>query len=74
MWNFYTEPNGAFSVQGAAAPKPHEEDFINQHMSISLPAGVSYRNFASKADYFRDSAGGNKVNVPISQSGKMAIL
>lgn len=42
--------------------------------TIALPAGVSYRDFASKADYFQDSAGGNKVNVSISQSGKMAIL
>lgn len=42
--------------------------------TIALPAGVSYRDFASKADYFRDSAGGNKINVSISQSGKMAIL
>lgn|GEM_PF-6458294 len=42
--------------------------------TIALPAGISYRDFASKAEYFRDSVGGNKVNVSINQVGKMAIL
>jgi S-DNA-T family DNA segregation ATPase FtsK/SpoIIIE len=42
--------------------------------TIALPPGVAFKDFCAKLDYFRDSAGGNKVNVNISQSGKMAIL
>lgn len=42
--------------------------------TIALPAGISFKDFYSKADYFKDAAGGNKVTVSISQSGKMAIL
>jgi S-DNA-T family DNA segregation ATPase FtsK/SpoIIIE len=42
--------------------------------TIALPAGVSFKDFYSKLNYFQDAAGGNKVNVNISQSGKMAIL
>ncbi|WP_333593605.1 FtsK/SpoIIIE domain-containing protein [Anaerospora hongkongensis] len=42
--------------------------------TIALPAGISFKDFSSKADYFKDAAGGNKVNVSITQSGKMAIL
>lgn len=42
--------------------------------TIALPAGISFKDFYSKLDYFKDSAGGNRVNVSISQSGKMAIM
>jgi S-DNA-T family DNA segregation ATPase FtsK/SpoIIIE len=42
--------------------------------TIALPAGVSFKDFYSKMDYFKDAAGGNKVTVIITQSGKMAIL
>jgi S-DNA-T family DNA segregation ATPase FtsK/SpoIIIE len=42
--------------------------------TIALPAGISFKDFYSKQDYFKDAAGGNKVQVDISQSGKMAIL
>lgn len=42
--------------------------------TIALPAGISFKDFYSKQDYFKDAAGGNKVQVNISQSGKMAIL
>lgn len=42
--------------------------------TIALPAGISFKDFYSKLDYFKDAAGGNKVNVSITQSGKMAIL
>ena len=42
--------------------------------TIALPAGISFKDFYSKLDYFRDSAGGNMVNASITQSGKMAIL
>ncbi len=42
--------------------------------TIALPAGISFKDFYSKLDYFKDAAGGNKVNTAITQSGKMAIL
>lgn len=42
--------------------------------TIALPPGISFKDFYSKLDYFKDAAGGSKVNVSISQSGKMAIL
>ena len=42
--------------------------------TIALPAGISFKDFYSKHDYFKDAAGGNKVQVDISQSGKMVIL
>lgn len=42
--------------------------------TIALPPGISFKDFYSKLDYFKDAAGGNKVNVSITQSGKMAIL
>lgn len=42
--------------------------------TIALPPGISFKDFYSKLDYFKDAAGGNKINVSISQSGKMAIL
>ncbi len=42
--------------------------------TIALPAGISFRDFYSKLDYFKDAAGGDKINVDIRQSGKMAIL
>jgi hypothetical protein len=35
---------------------------------------LNYDEFLEKLDYFKDAAGGNKCNVSISQSGKMAIL
>lgn len=44
------------------------------NFTIALPAGISFKDFYSKLDYFRDAAGGNKVNASITQSGKMAIL
>jgi S-DNA-T family DNA segregation ATPase FtsK/SpoIIIE len=39
-----------------------------------LPAGVSFKDFYSKLDYFKDAAGGDKITTTITQSGKMAIL
>jgi len=42
--------------------------------TIALPAGISFKDFYSKQDYFKDAAGGNKVQADISQSGKMVIL
>jgi len=42
--------------------------------TIALPAGVSFKDFYSKQDYFKDAAGGNKIQVDINQSGKMVIL
>jgi S-DNA-T family DNA segregation ATPase FtsK/SpoIIIE len=42
--------------------------------TIALPPSISFKDFYSKLDYFKDHAGGNKVNVSISQSGKMAIM
>lgn len=42
--------------------------------TIALPAGISFKDFYNKLDYFKDAAGGTKINVEIRQSGKMAIL
>jgi len=42
--------------------------------TIALPPGISFKDFYSKLDYFKDSAGGNKVNTSIVQAGKMAVL
>ncbi|CVK18429.1 FtsK/SpoIIIE domain-containing protein [Sporomusa sphaeroides] len=42
--------------------------------TIALPAGISFKDFYSKIDYFKDATGGDKVNAEIRQSGKMAIL
>lgn len=42
--------------------------------TIALPAGISFKDFHAKLDYFKDAAGGDKVNAFISQSGSMAIL
>jgi S-DNA-T family DNA segregation ATPase FtsK/SpoIIIE len=42
--------------------------------TIALPAGISFKDFYSKLDYFKDAAGGDKVNAEIRQSGKMAVL
>lgn len=42
--------------------------------TIALPAGISFKDFYSKLDYFKDAAGGDKINCEIRQSGKMAIL
>lgn len=42
--------------------------------TIALPAGISFKDFYSKLDYFKDAAGDDKINCEIRQSGKMAIL
>lgn len=57
-------------------PQIHaKQKSTNGHtFTIALPPGISFKDFFAKQEYFKDAAGGNKVNVVVTQSGKMAIL
>lgn len=54
--------------------KPQIQTSKNGTFVINLPAGISFKDFYAKKDYFKDAIGGSEVIVNISQKGKQAIL